>query len=88
MKAIEKEYQQLLDELKEIALQKGIKVRFEKGDFNGGYCILKSEKVIVINKLAQTQRKLIILVEALKEIGIEDIFINPKIRNIIENSLI
>jgi len=88
MKTTEKEYQQLLDELKEIALQKGIKVRFEKGDFNGGYCILKSEKVIVINKLAQTQRKLFILVEALKEIGIEDIYINPKIRNIIENSLI
>lgn len=88
MKAIEKEYQQLLDELKEIALQKGIKVRFEKGDFNGGYCILKSEKVIVINKMAQIQRKLIILVEALKEIGIDDIYINPKIRNIIENSLV
>lgn len=85
MKAIEKEYQQLLDELKEVALQKGIKVRFEKGDFNGGYCILKSEKVIVINKMAQTQRKLIILVEALKEIGVDDIYINPRIRNIIEN---
>jgi Zn-dependent peptidase ImmA (M78 family) len=86
MKVNEKEYQKLLDELKEIALQKGIKVRFEKGDFNGGYCILKSEKVIVINKLAQAQRKLFILVEALKEIGIEDIYINPKIRNIIENT--
>ncbi len=88
MKIAEKEYQQLIDELKEIALQKGIKVRFEKGDFNGGYCILKSEKVIVINKLAQTQRKLIILVEALKEIGVEDIYINPKIRNIIENTVL
>jgi hypothetical protein len=88
MKTSEKEYQQLLDELKEIALQKGIKVRFEKGDFNGGYCILKSEKVIVINKLVQTQRKLSILVEALKEIGVEDIYINPKIRNIIENTLL
>lgn len=86
MKVNEKEYQKLLDELKEIALQKGIKVRFEKGDFNGGYCVLKSEKVIVINKLAQAQRKLFILVEALKEIGIEDIYINPKIRNIIENT--
>lgn len=88
MKITEKEYQQLLDELKEIASQKGIKVRFEKGDFNGGYCILKSEKIIVINKFAQTQRKLLILVEALKEIGIEDIYINPKLRNIIENSLL
>ncbi len=88
MKAIEKEYQHLIDELKEVALKKGIKVRFEKGDFNGGYCILKAEKVIVINKLAQTQRKLMILIEALKEIGIDDIYINPKIRNIIENNII
>ncbi len=85
MKQKEKEYQQLIEDLREIASQKGIKVRFEKGDFNGGYCILKSERVIVINKMAQTQRKLIILVEALKEIGVEDIYINPKIRNIIEN---
>lgn len=88
MRINEKEYQQLLDELKEVALQKGIKVRFEKGDFNGGYCILKSEKVIVINKLAQTQRKLLILIEALKEIGVEDIYINPKVRNLIENSIL
>lgn len=85
---MEKQYQELIDELKEIALQKGIKVRFEKGDFNGGYCILKSDKIIVINKLAQTQRKLLILVEALKEIGVDDIYINPKIRNIIENNLV
>lgn len=88
MKEMEKQYQELIDELKEIALQKGIKVRFEKGDFNGGYCILKSDRIIVINKLAQTQRKLLILVEALKEIGIDDIYINPKIRNIIENILV
>lgn len=88
MKEMEKQYQNLIEELKEIALQKGIKVRFEKGDFNGGYCILKSDRIIVINKLAQTQRKLLILVEALKEIGVDDIYINPKIRNIIENHLV
>ncbi len=88
MKEMEKQYQELIDELKEIALQKGIKVRFEKGDFNGGYCILKSDRIIVINRLAQTQRKLLILLEALKEIGVDDIYINPKIRNIIENNLV
>lgn len=88
MKAKEKQFQSLLDELKEIASQKGIKVRFEKGDFNGGYCILKSEKIIVINKLAQPQRKVLILAEALNEIGIEDIYLHPKVRNLIENSSI
>lgn len=86
MKTQEKEYQLLLEQLKDLANQKGIKVRFEKGDFNGGYCILKDQQIIVVNKIASTYRKILILIEALREIGIEDIYINPKLREIIENS--
>lgn len=86
MKTQEKEYQLLLEQLKDLANQKGIKVRFEKGDFNGGYCILKDQQIIVINKITSTYRKILILIEALREIGVEDIYINPKLREIIENS--
>lgn len=86
MKTQEKEYQLLLEQLKDLANQKGIKVRFEKGDFNGGYCILKDQQIIVVNKIASTYRKILILIEALREIGIEDIYINPKLREIIDNS--
>lgn len=86
MKTQEKEYQLLFEQLKDIANQKGIKVRLEKGDFNGGYCILKDQQIIVVNKIASTYRKILILIEALSEIGVEDIYINPKLREIIENS--
>lgn len=86
MKTQEKEYQLLFEQLKDIANQKGIKVRLEKGDFNGGYCILKDQQIIVVNKIASTYRKILILIEALSEIGVEDIYINPKLRKIIENS--
>ncbi len=44
------ENQELLPELESIASQLGIKLRYEKGDFEGGYCVLKSERIIVINK--------------------------------------
>jgi len=84
MKIKEKEFESILQELKEIATQMGAKIRFERGDFKGGYCILKDSKVIVINKLSNLQRKIIILSAALKELGTEEIYLPPKIREIIE----
>ncbi|MEN8191784.1 MAG: hypothetical protein ABFS12_03135 [Bacteroidota bacterium] len=84
MKIKEKEFESILQELKEIATQMGAKIRFERGDFKGGYCILKDSRVIVINKLSNLQRKVIVLSAALKELGIEDIYLPPKIREVIE----
>jgi hypothetical protein len=84
MKIKEKEFEEILDELKSLANDLGATVRFEKGDFKGGYCIIKDSKVIVINKLANLQRKVIILSAALKELGIDQIYLNPRLREIIE----
>jgi uncharacterized protein YlzI (FlbEa/FlbD family) len=84
MKIKEKEFEDIIQELKSLAAQLGATVRFEKGDFKGGYCILKDSKVIVINKIANLQRKALILSMALKELGVDDIYINPKLREIIE----
>ncbi|MDP1994024.1 MAG: hypothetical protein Q8K40_02125, partial [Ignavibacteria bacterium] len=74
----------VIEELKSLAAQLGATIRFEKGDFKGGYCLLKDSKVIVINKLANTQRKAIILSEALKDLGVEQIYLTPRIREIID----
>lgn len=84
MKLKEKEFEFIIEELKALAQQLGAVVRFEKGDFKGGYCIIKENKVIVINKLASTQRKAIILSNALKELGIDNIYLTPKLREIID----
>jgi hypothetical protein len=84
MKIKEKEFEDTLQDLKALADQLGAKVRFEKGDFKGGYCILKDSKVIVINKLANLQKKVMILSAALKELGVDKIYLTPKIREIID----
>jgi hypothetical protein len=83
MKIKEKEFEELINEFKSIASQLGAEVRFEKGDFKGGYCLLKDNKVIVINKMAPLQRKVIILSMALKEIGVDQIYLTPKLREVI-----
>ena len=84
MKIKEKEFESLLEELKQLATQIGAKVRFERGDFKGGYCLIKKDKIIVINKLSNLQRKVYILASALKELGLEQLYISPKIRELIE----
>ncbi len=84
MKIKEKEFEDTLQDLKALAAQLGAKVRFEKGDFKGGYCILKESKVIVINKLTNLQRKVMILSAALKELGVDKIYLTPKIREFID----
>lgn len=84
MKIKEKEFEDILQDLKALASQLGASVRFEKGDFKGGYCILKESKVIVINKMTNLQRKVMILSAALKELGVDKIYLTPKIREIID----
>ncbi|MBU1098818.1 MAG: hypothetical protein KKA84_00325 [Bacteroidetes bacterium] len=86
MKIKEKEFESLLQDLKSLANQMGATVRFERGDFKGGYCILKESKVIVINKLANLQRKVTTLAAALNELGIDKVFLTPKLREIIEET--
>jgi hypothetical protein len=83
MKIKEKEFEEFIQELKALAVQLGAEVRFEKGDFKGGYCLLKESKIIVINKMANLQRKAIILSMALKELGIDEIFLTPRLRELI-----
>jgi hypothetical protein len=84
MKIKEKEFEEIVQDLKSIASQLGAEVRFEKGDFKGGYCLLKDSKVIVINKMTNLQRKVIVLSMALKELGVDKIYLTPKMREIID----
>jgi hypothetical protein len=84
MKIKEKEFELFLDELKKLAAEMGARVRFERGDFKGGYCILNESRVIVINKLSTTQRKVMILSAALKELGIDEVYLPPRLREFID----
>jgi len=84
MKIKEKEFEDIIQDLKLLAAQMGAEVRFEKGDFKGGYCLLKENKVIIINKMANLQRKVMILSMALKELGIDKLYLTPRMREIID----
>ncbi len=78
---------QLLKELETLADRSGVSVRYEKGDFDGGYCILKAERMIVVNKRLLPAKRASVVAQALAEIGIEEVYLKPAIREFIEEEL-
>ncbi len=77
----------LIAELEDAASQLGLKVIYEKGDFSGGYCILKEEKLIVINKKFDLRHRASTLAKSLSEVGIENLFLKPAVRDFIEEQM-
>jgi|ERR1035437_3674385 hypothetical protein len=54
---------QYLTKLENLFEQGGFLLRYEKGNFKSGYCLLENNKVIVVNKFASMDNKINILVE-------------------------
>ena len=77
-------YLQMISELEELVRQRGILIRYEKGDFEGGYCILKDQQILVVNKRLHDARKASVLALALGEIGVDGVFLKPAVRSYIE----
>lgn len=53
-------------------------VRYEKGRFNSGYCILENKNVIVVNKFFDTEARINTLIDILSQLEINEINIEPK----------
>lgn len=74
----------LINELLEVFKQVGYTVRIEKGLFKGGFCLLREQKVFLMNKNIEPQKKIVFLAKNLGEIGVEGISLKPVIRELIE----
>jgi len=74
----------ILEELSEVAGQVGFKVRKEKGDFRGGFCVKNDEELILLNKRHSTDVHLNVLANCLKQADLSTVFIKPAIREALE----
>jgi hypothetical protein len=79
--------EQILRELEELASKSGISIRYEKGDFEGGFCVLKAERLIMVNKKLAPAKRASIVAQGLAEIGIDEVYLKPVVREFIEDEL-
>jgi hypothetical protein len=79
----------LLKEMEALAGRFGMAVRYEplkiKGSVHsGGYCRVRGQDFVIIDKMAATQDKIQVLVDALKRHDLDHIYILPSLRKILE----
>ncbi len=59
-----------LDKIEKIIEEAGYVIRYERGTFQSGYCILQAKKVVVLNKFFQTEGRINTLIDLMPQLDI------------------
>jgi hypothetical protein len=62
--------QTTLDKLEAIPEQSGYVLRYERGTFQSGYCILEEKRVVVLNKFLQIEGRINTLLDLIPQLDI------------------
>ena len=62
---------QFLTKLEDLIAESDYILRYEKGNFKSGYCLLKEQKIMIINKFFTTEGKINTLLDILKNIELD-----------------
>jgi hypothetical protein len=57
---------QFLVKLEDLIAESDYFLRYEKGNFKSGYCLLRDQKIMIVNKFFTTEGKINILLEILR----------------------
>lgn len=67
-----------LNKLEDIFAESDYILRYEKGNFQSGYCVLKDTKIAIVNKYYTVEGKINCLVDILKSISIDQTRLHEK----------
>ena len=67
-----------LKKIEQIMEEVGYSIRYERGNFNSGYCIVENRKVAVVNKFFDTEARINCLVEIISTIEIDESLLSEK----------
>ena len=80
--------QNTLDKLEKILEEAGYVLRYERGTFQSGYCILEQRKVVVLNKFLQTEGRINTLIDLIPQLSIQPESLAPDMRKTYEEVLL
>lgn len=72
-------------ELEEVIGRLGYRLRKEKGNFRGSYCVLDGDKIIMLNKNSPIELHIGTLATFILHQQHEDLFLKPIVRKELEN---
>ncbi len=75
---------EILQALETLAKALNLDIRYEKGDFHGGYCRCRTNNLIVMQKNDPVHRKIHVLARELSLFNLDSLYVMPAIREVIQ----
>ena len=73
-----------LERIERLITDAGYVLRYERGNFQSGYCLLEAKKVVVINRFLQVEGRINTLIDLLPALTIEASALSPEARSLHE----
>ena len=73
-----------LEKIESLLHETGYIIRYERGTFQSGYCILEQKKVIVLNKFLPVEGRINTLIDIIPQLSIDPEAISPENKKIYE----
>ena len=75
---------QFLTKIEDMISESDYILRYEKGNFKSGYCLLREQKIMIVNKFYTTEGKINALLEILKSTELDTSRFSEKSKNLYE----
>jgi len=76
------------DKLEKILDESGYVLRYERGTFQSGYCILEQKKVVVLNKYLQLEGRINTLIDLIPQLQLMPEQLSPESRKVYEEVML
>jgi hypothetical protein len=77
--------QNTLDKIEKVLDEAEYVLRYERGTFQSGYCILEQRKVVVLNKFLQTEGRINTLIDIIPQLNLMPEFFTPETRKVYDD---
>ncbi len=77
--------QNTLDKIENVIEEMGYIIRYERGTFQSGFCILEDKKVVVLNKFLQLEGRINTLIELIPQLKIDADALTPESRKVFDD---
>jgi hypothetical protein len=77
---------EILSGLEKLVESLSIQLRYEKGDFAGGYCVLKDKRMMIVNSSLSPAMRIKVLAHELAAMNLDEVFVLPALREVIREA--
>jgi hypothetical protein len=73
-----------LQKIEELLVEVGYQVRYEKGSFQSGYCLVENRKIAIVNKFFETEGRINTLLDIIDKIEFDTEGVSEKSQKVLK----